>query len=254
MISIKDKKSLEKMETAGKVISDIFSSLKSILKPGISTLSIDTWIDNKLQKAGLVSETKGYHGYKHASCISVNDKVVHGVPKKDVIIKDSDIVSIDICASWNGYCADAARTYCIGMVAEKHKELIAVTQDALKKGIEQACVGNKLGDISSAIQKAVESRGFSVVRDFAGHGIGKNMHEYPEVWNYGTAGKGPLLKEGMTFAIEPIVVTGDFEVYIEDDGWTARTIDGGFAAHVEDTVAITNKGPKILTRKECTLL
>ena len=161
-----------------------------------------------------------------------------------------DLVKVDVCASWNGYCADMARSFFVGEpLTEEAKKLVEVARQALDKGIEKACVGNRLSDISSAIQHEVEKYGFGVVRDFAGHGIGKKMHEEPEVLNYGRPGCGPILKEGMTLAIEPMITAGKYAVYVAPDGWTVKTVDGSLAAHVEDTIAITNTGPIILTRK-----
>lgn len=186
-------------------------------------------------------------GYRHVSCISVNDVVVHGVPHADCILQLGDLVKIDVCASWNGYCADMARSFFVGQSSEQAQKLVDVAYQALKKGIDQARVGNRLSDISSAIQQEVEKHGFGVVRDFAGHGIGKNMHEAPEIVNYGKPGKGPVLKEGMTFAIEPMITAGKYNVYVANDGWTVKTVDRSLAAHVEDTIAITNAGPVILT-------
>jgi methionyl aminopeptidase len=164
-------------------------------------------------------------------------------------LKDGDLVTVDICASFDGYCADMARNFLVGETSDLAKKMVDVAHRALEKGIKKACVGNRLSDISAAIQQEVEKHGFAVVRDFAGHGIGKQMHEDPEILNYGAPGKGPVLYEGMTFAIEPMITAGKYDVYIESDGWTVRTVDGSLAAHVEDTIAITSKGPIILTRK-----
>ena len=192
----------------------------------------------------------GYRGYKHVSCISVNDVVVHGVPAASVILKDGDLVKVDICASHDGYCADMARAFFIGKPKPEAEKLVAVAESALKKGIEKARAGNRLGDISAAIQAEVEKNGFGVVRDFARHGIGKQMHEDPEILNYGKAGQGPLLQPGMTFALEPMITQGNYKVYVADDGWTVKTSDKSLAAHVEDTIAITHDEPKVLTRSK----
>lgn len=250
MIHIKNKLSIQKMARAGSLLSDILASVESLVKPGISTAEIDAWIESQLLEKGLKSHVKGYMGYRHVSCISVNDVVVHGVPRSDCILQSGDLVKIDVCASWNGYCADMARSFFVGQPSEEAKKLVEVAYQALKKGIEQARVGNRLSDISSAIQQEVEKHGFGVVRDFAGHGIGKNMHEEPEIVNYGKSGKGPLLQEGMTFAIEPMVTAGKYQVYVAQDGWTVKTVDRSLAAHVEDTIAITSAGPIILTGKD----
>lgn len=248
MITIKNKIALRKMEQAGQALAEIFEEIRPLLSPGMSTLDIDSDIAKRLVQKGLTSRTKGYMGYKHVSCISVNDEVVHGVPSKDKLLAPQDVVKIDICASWKGYCGDMARTFFIVQSTPEAKKLAEVAQSALDKGIEQARVGNRLTDISAAIQEEVERHGFGVVRDFAGHGIGKQLHEDPELLNYGKPGQGPVLRAGMTLAIEPMITQGSYDVYITQDGWTVKTKDKSLAAHVEDTVAITDQGPKILTR------
>jgi methionyl aminopeptidase len=250
MIHIKDKLSIQKMARAGSLLSDILERVGDLIKPGVSTAEIDAWIESQLQEQGLKSSVKGYMGYRHVSCISLNDVVVHGIPRADCVLQLGDLVKIDVCASWNGYCADMARSFFVGQPSsEQAQKLVDVARQALQKGIEQARVGNRLSDISSAIQNEVEKHGFGVVRDFAGHGIGKNMHEEPEIVNYGKPGKGPLLREGMTFAIEPMITAGKYDVYVTNDGWTVKTVDRSLAAHVEDTIAITSAGPVILTNK-----
>ncbi|HLC07578.1 MAG TPA: type I methionyl aminopeptidase [Candidatus Babeliales bacterium] len=249
MIHIKNKLSIQKMAQAGSLLSDILASVEQLIKPGISTAEIDAWIESQLQAKGLVSMVKGYMGYRHVSCISVNDVVVHGVPRADCFLQLGDLVKVDVCASWNGYCADMARSFFVGQPSEQAQKLVAVAHQALQKGIAQARAGNRLSDISSAIQEEVEKHGFGVVRDFAGHGIGKNMHEAPEIVNYGKPGKGPVLREGMTFAIEPMITAGKYQVYVANDGWTVKTVDHSLAAHVEDTIVITSAGPIILTDK-----
>lgn len=248
MITIKNKSSIAKMEQAGTFLQQVFEAVKPLVRPGVSTLEIDAAIAHGLKKYNLVSKSMGYKGYKHVSCISVNDEVVHGVPRKTVTLKEGDLVTVDVCASWNGYCADMARTYFVGHVSETAKKMVLVAQNALDRGIAAAIAGNRLGDISAAIQKEVESNGFAVVRDFAGHGIGKSMHEDPEILNYGKPGVGPLLRPGMTFALEPMITAGTYKVYITQDGWTVRTADKSLAAHVEDTIVITDGAPRILTR------
>ena len=248
MITIKNKLSIAKMESAGKKLSEIISRVSGIIKPGISTFEIDQWIENELRKQELVSKSKGYRGYRHVSCISVNDVVVHGVPSKKTLLADADLVKVDVCASYKGYCADMARPFFVGAVTAQAECLTQVAQRALDEGIAHARAGNRLSDISAAIQRAVEKEGFGVVRDFAGHGIGKQMHEDPEVLNYGEPGKGPILRPGMTIAIEPMITAGKYDVYITEDGWTVKTKDKSLAAHVEDTILITADEPKILTR------
>ena len=249
MIHIKNKLAIQKMAHAGAALSDIFVSMEQLIKPGVSTAEIDTWIEAQLQVKDLKSSVKGYMGYQHVSCISVNEVVVHGVPSANCFLKLGDLVKVDVCASWNGYCADMARSFFVGQPTEQARALVEVAQRALARGIDQARVGNRLSDISAAIQEEVEKHGFGIVRDFAGHGIGKNMHEAPEIVNYGKPGKGPLLREGMTFAIEPMITAGKYNVYIANDGWTVKTVDHSLAAHVEDTIAITQAGPIVLTSK-----
>lgn len=248
MIIIKNKTAIAKMEKSGALLQRVFKDLESSIKAGVSTHDLDTRIVELLKQYGLQSKTVGYRGYKHASCISVNDEVVHGVPRVDRILQHGDLVKVDICASHQGYCADMARAFFVGTPTAKAQKLVAVATTALQKGIEKARHGNRLTDISAAIQEEVEKHGFGVVRDFAGHGIGKRMHEDPEILNYGQPGEGPVLQAGMTFAIEPMITEGNYQVYITDDGWTVKTKDKSLAAHVEDTVAITHGEPLVLTR------
>lgn len=251
MINIKNKVSLSKMEEAGRILSHIFDTLDAVIRPGMTTLDIDTYIADQLKQYGLVSKSLGYMGYEHVSCVSVNDVVVHGVPSSRDVLKNGDLVKVDVCASYKGYCADMARSFFVGAdVDDKAKKLVEVAERALKKGIAQAIPGNRLSDISAAIQQEVEAHGFGVVRDFAGHGIGKQMHEDPEILNYGKPGNGPVLRPGMTFALEPMITMGKYDVYITEDGWTVKTEDGSLAAHVEDTIVITEGEPKVLTRTD----
>lgn len=250
MITIKNKNAIAKMAQAGQILAALFTLLESHLKAGMTTADLDAFIDSYLTKSGMVSQTKGYKGYRHASCISVNEAVVHGVPSTDIVVKDGDLVKIDVCASWQGYCADMARSFIIGVGTDRMQQLVAVGKRALDKGIEKAVVGARLSDISAAIQQEIEAHGFGVVRDFAGHGIGKRMHEDPEILNYGQPGRGPVLQHGMTFAIEPMLTMGDYDVYVEDDSWTVKTTDGSLAVHCEDTIVILNEGTRVLTRPE----
>jgi methionyl aminopeptidase len=247
MIVIKNKSSIKKMEEAGSLLSAMFDDLVSVVQAGVATADIDAWIETELKRRGLTSRMKGYMGYKHVSCISVNNEVVHGVPSGKRL-KDGDSLTVDVCASYKGYCADMARCFFVGTPSAEAKRLVQVAEDSLKAGIAKAIVGNRLTDISAAIQQVVEKAGFGVVRDFAGHGIGKQMHEDPEILNYGAPGQGPVLCAGMAFAIEPMITAGDFSVRIAKDGWTVCTVDDSLAAHVEDTVVITDKGPKVVTR------
>lgn len=247
MITIKNKSSIRKMEEAGIKLSQLFDDLAPKVVAGATTDQLNGWIERELHARGLVSRMKGYMGYRHVSCISVNDEVVHGVPSQRVL-KDGDFLTVDVCASFKGYCADMARQFFIGTVSSEIKKLAQVAENSLQAGIAQARPGNRLGDVSAAIQAEVEKAGFGVVRDFAGHGIGKQMHEDPEVLNYGHPGQGPVLCVGMALAIEPMITMGDYAVSVTQDGWTVRTKDKSIAAHVEDTIIITEHGPKNITR------
>lgn len=253
MIIVKNSVMIRKMEQAGILLAAIFSDLTQQVKVGIATGELDGWIAQQLKSKNLVSATKGYMGYQHASCISINDEVVHGVPSFTRFLKNGDLVKIDICASWQGYHADMARAFFVGDVSQDTRDFVEIAQHALDKGIAMAVPGNHLSDISAAIQGVVEKSGFGVVRDFAGHGIGKRMHEDPEILNYGKSGKGPVLRPGMTFALEPMITRGCYEIFIAEDGWTVKTLDKSLAAHIEDTVLITQQGPKILTRNNITV-
>lgn len=249
MIIIKNKQSIVKMARAGQELAQIFEILKDFVKSGVTTINIDTLIAQELKKRDMISKTVGYRGYKYSSCISVNDEVVHGVPSASRVLQDGDLVKIDVCASWNGYCADMARCFFVSDVVDINvRKLVDVTYEALNVGIAQAIPGRHLSDISAAIQAVIEKNGFGVVRDFAGHGIGKAMHEEPELPNFGQPGKGPILRSGMALAIEPMVTAGKYEVFVAEDGWTVKTQDHSWAAHVEDTVLITEQGPRVLTR------
>jgi len=248
-MAVKNMQALEKMRTAGRLLADIFENISSKIQVGTTTAALDSWIESELDKRQMVSQSKGYKGYKHVSCISVNTVVVHGVPSAQVVLQSGDLVKVDVCAAWQGYCADMARCYIVDNVGTQQVEhLKMIAQQALDKGIAQAVEGNRLFDISAAIQNHVEHFGYGIVRDFAGHGIGKRMHEDPDVPNFGTAGTGMRLRAGMTFAIEPMITQGSYEVYIDRDGWTVKTKDGSLAAHVEDTVVVGEHGPEILTR------
>lgn len=248
MISIKQAHEIERMRTAGKLLAQVFEIIKPLIKPGITSLALDQIIEQELIKHELKGEAKGYKGYQHVSCISFNDEVVHAIPSIKKTLAVGDVVKIDICASWQGYCADMARTFLVGQTSEKIAHFVQTAQRALDAGIQQACIKSRVSDISAAIQKTVEQEGYNVIRDFAGHGIGKAMHEEPEITNFISKDKGVLLKPGMTLAIEPMIVMGNYHVFVTPDGWTVKTRDKSLAAHVEDTVLITPQGPEILTR------
>lgn len=250
MIIIKNKVALEKMRTAGQLLAHIMTSstLLDIIQPGISTLAIDSLIERQMRAVGLKPECKGYGGYKHATLVSPNDVVVHGVPSKDIILKSGDFIKIDVVGSYKGYCADMTRQFFVGQINPAAQHLAEVAQQSLDAAIKKIAPGVQLSDISAAIQSAVEAAGYGVLRDFAGHGIGKDMHEDPDVFNYSDGDSGIILREGMTLAIEPMITEKHYDVIVMDDGWTVKTADGGLGAHVEDTIAVTAHGAEILTR------
>ncbi|MFC1703451.1 type I methionyl aminopeptidase [Candidatus Omnitrophota bacterium] len=247
MISIKSAQEIEKMKKAGSILNQIIEKVKESLREGVTTQEIDSLSEELITSHRCKPAFKGYRGFPASTCISVNEEVIHGIPGGRVI-KQGDIVSVDIGVEREGYFADAAITQPIGMLNGKLKKLVDVTRESLYKGINKAVQGNYLSDISSAIQNHVEANGFSVVRDFVGHGIGTSMHEEPEVPNFGRPHSGPQLQEGMTLAIEPMVNMGTYEVEILDNGWTAITRDRAFSAHFEHTIAITKDKPIILTQ------
>ncbi|MBW1972970.1 MAG: type I methionyl aminopeptidase [Spirochaetes bacterium] len=246
MITIKTKEEIEKIRKANQIVAFTLNELSKIVKPGITTIELDRLAEKIIRDKGATPAFKGYRGFPASLCASVNEEVVHGIPKKRKL-KEGDIISLDLGSCLNGYYGDAAITLPVGRVDEKATLLMRVTKEALYKGIEKARVGNHLYDISFAIQQWAESHGFSVVRDFVGHGIGRQLHEDPKVPNYGLPNRGPLLKEGMVIAIEPMINEGRWEVKVLNDGWTVVTIDGKRSAHFEHTIAITNDGPKILS-------
>ncbi|KGE17715.1 type I methionyl aminopeptidase [Paenibacillus wynnii] len=246
MIIIKTMEEIEKMRAAGKILAECHQQIEKMLRPGISTWEIDQFAENFIRSKGATPEQKGYHGYPYATCASVNDVICHGFPKHEPL-QEGDIVTIDMVVNLNGWLADSAWSYGIGTISDTAAKLLQTTKESLFKGIEQAVAGNRIGDVAHAIQVYAESNGYSVVRDFIGHGIGSEMHEAPQVPHYGPAGKGPRLKEGMVFTIEPMLNTGSFRTRIDADGWTARTIDGSLSAQYEHTLAITPQGTVILT-------
>lgn len=247
MIILKNDKEINLMKISGKIVEDALNLIEENIKPGISTLELDKIAEEFITKQNAVPSFKGYGGFPGSICASVNDVVIHGIPSKNIILNEGDIISIDMGAKINGYHGDAARTFPVGEVSSEAKKLIEVTRASFFKGLEQIKEGNKLSDISHAIQEFGESFGFSLVRDYVGHGIGKNLHEMPNVPNYGRPGRGPRLTEGMVLAIEPMLNVGSFEVKVLNDKWTVKTADGSLSAHYENTVAITKNGPILLT-------
>ncbi len=249
MIVLKSQREIEKMHEAGKVLASVHKELAKLIRPGITTWEIEEFVDDYLKKHGATPEQKGYKGYEYTTCASINDEICHGFPRKKPL-KEGDIVTIDMVVNLDGALADSAWTYAVGKVSEENARLMEVTKEALYKGIEQAVVGNRIGDIGHAIQTYVEGEGFSVVRDFIGHGIGSTIHEKPDVPHFGLPGKGPRIKEGMVFTIEPMVNAGTYHSKMDGNGWTARTVDGKNSAQYEHTIAITKDGPMILTSQE----
>ncbi len=247
MIIIKSKQELELMREAGRVTAYILKELEQFMKPGVATIEIDRFVEKTVKEHGMIAAEKGYCGYPASICVSINDEVVHGIPSEDRILQDGDIVSVDLVVEHKGYMADAARTFGVGNISDEAKHLIETAERAFFEGIKYAREGHRLSDISHAIQSVVEGEGFGVIRDFVGHGIGHEMHEDPQIPNYGKPGKGPRLQRGMTLAIEPMICEGDWEVDVLLDDWTAVTVDGGLSAHYENTVVITDGEPELLT-------
>ena len=248
MISLKNSDELNKMRKACAISQEVLLYAGEQIAPGMSTWELDRLIERFIRSHGAVPNFKGLGGFPGSACISLNNVVIHGIPSKHIIIKEGDIVSIDVGAMVDGFHGDNAATFTVGEVLPEAKRLCQVTKDSLMIGIEAAVKGNRIGDIGHAVQSYVEAQGFSVVRDFVGHGVGRQLHEDPEVPNYGKAGHGPRLVPGMTIAIEPMVNQFGWEVEVLDDGWTTVTKDGGLAAHFEHTIAITDNGPVILTK------
>ncbi len=247
MIIIKTQDEVEKIARACKIVAEILNALKEIVKPGITTKDIEVFVDKTIAERGAVAAFRGYRNYPSSVCTSVNDQVVHGIPS-GLRLKEGDILSVDLGIYLEGFYGDGAVTFPVGRISPSAERLLRVTEEALYIGIEKARPGNRVSDISSSIQRYVESHGYSVVRTFVGHGIGRSLHEEPQVPNFGAPGQGPRLREGMTLAIEPMVNEGTYEVRILDDGWTAVTADGKLSAHYEHTVAITRSGARILTK------
>ncbi|MGX7092356.1 type I methionyl aminopeptidase [Hutsoniella sourekii] len=246
MITLKSQREIDAMMESGHLLASIHIALRDFIKPGVTTAEIDAFVQEKIEAAGGVAAQIGYQGYQYATCTSVNDEICHGFPS-DYALKSGDIVKVDFCIDLNGAMSDSCWTYAVGEITPEHEHLMKVTEEALYRGIQEARIGNRIGDIGHAIQTYVEGEGFGVVRDFVGHGIGPTIHEEPAVPHYGLAGKGMRLKEGMTITIEPMVTTGDWRMKMDDNGWTARTRDGGYCAQYEMTLAITKEGPVLTT-------
>jgi methionyl aminopeptidase len=249
MIVLKSAREIENMKAAGKLLASVHKELRKLIKPGVTTWEIDQFVEDYLKKHGAIPQQKGYRNYQYATCASLNDEVCHGFPRKEAL-NDGDIVTIDMVVNLNGALADSAWSYAVGNVNEQSQRLLDVTKEALYRGIAASVPGNRVGDIGHAIQSYVEGEGFSVVREFIGHGIGAVIHEKPDIPHYGLPGKGPRLKEGMVFTIEPMVNVGEWKTKMDANGWTARTVDGKRSAQYEHTIAITKDGPVILTEQD----
>ncbi|KPK32548.1 MAG: methionine aminopeptidase [Nitrospira bacterium SG8_35_1] len=247
MIVLKSHNEIDRMAEACRIVAEVLEGIKSRVAPGLTTKEIDSYVESFILSRSAKPAFKGYRGYPASVCTSINEQVVHGIPSKRKL-KEGDIISLDVGVHYNGFFGDAAITLPVGKISDKAQKLLDSTEQALVKGIAQAVPGNRLSDISAAVQQHVESQGFSVVRSFVGHGIGHELHEEPQVPNFGNPGEGPVLKEGMTLAIEPMVNEGNWGVIILDDGWTAVTKDSSLSAHFEHTVAVTEKGCRILTK------
>ncbi|WP_059102936.1 type I methionyl aminopeptidase [Shouchella shacheensis] len=249
MITLKSEREIQLMHEAGKLMASCHLEIAELIKPGVTTHDIDQFVERFLKKHGATPEQKGFNGYEYATCASVNDEICHGFPRKEPL-KNGDIVTIDSVFNLNGGLADSAWTYAVGEIDKTAQDLLDVTYESLYKGIEQAQVGNRLGDIGHAIQSYAEPKGYSIVRDFTGHGIGPTLHEPPQVLHYGAKGRGLRLREGMVITIEPMVNIGRYNSKMDANGWTARTSDGTLSAQYEHTLAITKDGPILLTDQD----
>lgn len=254
MVTIKSKKEIELMKDVCKIVAELYEQLEKIIRPGMSTYELDKEAEKIMKKLGAIPAQIGYNpgiegipNYPSATCISVNDEVIHGIPNKKKIIKEGDVVSIDTVALKNGFHGDAARTFLVGQTSSEAKRLVEVTKNAFYEGLKYAKPGFRIGDISHSIGEYVEKQGFSVLKEFQGHGIGRQMHEEPGIPNYGKSGKGIRIEPGMTLCIEPMIIQGKPKVFELDDGWTIITADGSLSAHYENTILITENEPKILT-------
>lgn len=250
MIIVKSSREIELMKKAGAVVAKVFEELEPLCVPGISTYDLNEKAEEIIFSSGCLAPCKGYYDYPAGICVSVNDTLIHGIPSKKIILREGDIVSLDVVASYHGYCADATRTFIVGIAKENVKRLVEVTRQSFYDGIKHIRPGAYLGDVQEAIQKTIESNGYGVARDFTGHGIGAHMHEDPNIPNYGRAGTGPILAKGMALAIEPMVTEGKPLTRILGDGWTVKTRDGKLSCHYENTVVVTEDGYEIITLTE----
>lgn len=247
MIIGKSKREIEKMRAAGQLVGSVLEELRNMVMPGISTIEIDRAAERMIRDAGALPTFKGYHGFPFSICASVNDQVVHGFPS-DYQLREGDLFSIDCGVTLEGFVGDTATTVPVGVVSDERWKLVKVTEECLERAIEQCRPGKHLGDIGWAVQEFAESHGYSVVRDYVGHGIGRQMHEDPQIPNYGKPGQGPKIRAGYVFAVEPMINMGNQHTKVLSDGWTVVTLDGQPSAHSEHTIAITENGPDVLTR------
>lgn len=249
MITIKSAREIEQMDQSGTILAGIHEKLRVFIKPGVSGMDINRYVEKLIDEKGAIAEQKGYNGYEYATCVTINDEICHGFPRNETL-KEGDLVKVDMVINYEGALSDSCWSYAVGKVSKQVEDLMTTTREALYIGIEAAQPGKRIGDIGEAIQSFVEPKGYSVVREFVGHGIGPTLHEAPSIPHYGTAGKGKRLKPGMVITIEPMINTGTWRSKMDDNGWTARTIDGGLSCQYEHTIAITEDGPKILTQQE----
>ena len=245
-VVLKSEQEVELMRRAGQIVAVVLEKLKSEVRAGVTTRELDAVAVREVSRLGGISSFKGYRGYPATICVSVNEEIVHGIPDGREL-KNGDLVSVDFGAILNGFHGDAAFTVGVGKLDAKAAELLTTTEDALKAGIDAARAGARLGDVSNAIQRCAESRGFTVIREYTGHGIGREMHEDPQIRNFGPPGQGLLLKKGMTLALEPMLCVGDWQTTVGDNRWTVSTLDGSLAAHFEHTIAITDGAARVLT-------
>jgi methionyl aminopeptidase len=246
MIIRKSPAEIEQMAEAGQVVADVIALLSEHMQPGVTTAELDAIADEHIRSRGGVPTFKGYRGYPASICVSPNSMVVHGIPG-EYVLRGGDVVSVDVGVTLGGFVADSAWTFAVGEVSPEAEQLLQACRAALDAGIEQARAGNRVGDISAAVQRSAESAGYAVIRSLVGHGVGRSMHEEPQIPNYGEPGRGPRLEPGMTLAIEPMISAGSAEIYVHDDHWSISTSDDSLAAHFEHTVAVTEDGPRILT-------
>jgi methionyl aminopeptidase len=249
MIILKSLQEIEKIRKACLIVADVLEAMRGMVKPGVTTQALDEFAERFIVAAGAKPAFKGYRGYPKTLCTSVNNEVIHGIPTKGTVLKQGDIIGIDVGTIVDGFYGDAAITVPVGTITPEAERLLKVTEESLLRGIAQAQAGNRLYDISYAVQKHVESNGYSVVREFVGHGIGRSLHEDPQLPNFGDPGQGPKLKPGMVLAIEPMVNVGGYATVTQEDNWTAVTGDGSLSAHFEHTIAVMSDGPWILTKK-----